>query len=397
MFKAARLRPPLRWRPPPPLCRALSSSSSTTTPTTPTPAAAIPDGAVVLSGIQPTGVPHLGNYLGALRQWRRLQDGAPAGAALLYSVVDLHAITAAAAAPQGPPGAALLRQWRRGAVAALLAVGLDPARCVVFFQSAVPAHAELMWILSCTASVGSLSRMTQWKSKLSMDESKSFMDDKVKKKLKLGLFSYPVLQAADVLVHRATHVPVGEDQKQHLEFARECATNFNAAYGQLLVPPETIISPSARVMSLRDPQQKMSKSSPNANSRILLTDTADEIRRKIAAAVTDPLEGGVRYDREARPGVANLLSLLSAFDPEGRTAAQLAEPGAFGGRPRGELKGAVADAVVRGLDGIRDRYLELLSRDGGRYLDEVALQGAIKARESAERTMREVREAMGLS
>ncbi|KAL8419601.1 hypothetical protein RB594_002694 [Gaeumannomyces avenae] len=398
MFKAARLRSPLRWRPPPPLCRALSSSSpssSSAAPATPTPAAAIPDGAVVLSGIQPTGVPHLGNYLGALRQWRRLQDGAPAGAALLYSVVDLHAITAAAA-PQGPPGA-LLRRWRREAVAALLAVGLDPARCVVFFQSAVPAHAELMWILSCTASVGSLSRMTQWKSKLSMDESKSFMDYKVKKKLKLGLFSYPVLQAADVLVHRATHVPVGEDQKQHLEFARECATNFNAAYGQLLVPPETIISPSARVMSLRDPQQKMSKSSPNANSRILLTDTADEIRKKIAAAVTDPLEGGVRYDREARPGVANLLSLLSAFDPEGRTAAQLAEPGAFGGRPRGELKGAVADAVVRGLDRIRDRYLELLSRDGGRYLDEVALQGATKARESAERTMREVREAMGLS
>ncbi|KAL8370845.1 hypothetical protein RB595_000947 [Gaeumannomyces hyphopodioides] len=380
MFRAARLGP-LR-RPP---CRPLSSATSAPTPAQ---TAAIPEGAVVFSGIQPTGVPHLGNYLGALRQWRRLQDGAPAGAALLYSVVDLHAVTA----PQDP---AALRRWRREAVAALLAVGLDPARSVIFFQSAVRAHAELMWILSCTASVGSLSRMTQWK--LSMDESKSFLDDKVKKKLKLGLFSYPVLQAADVLVHRATHVPVGEDQKQHLEFARECATNFNAAYGQLLVPPETIISPSARVMSLRDPQQKMSKSSLNANSRILLTDTADEIRKKIAAAVTDPLEGGVRYDREARPGVANLLSLLSAFDPDGRTAAQLAEPGAFGGRSRGELKLAVTDAVTRGLDGIRDSYLELLSRDGGRYLDEVALQGALKARESAEKTMRAVREAMGLS
>lgn len=150
-------------------------------------------------------------------------------------------------------------------------------------------------------------------------------------------------------------------------------------------------------MSLRDPHQKMSKSSPNINSRILLTDTAEEIRKKIMGAVTDSLGGGVQYDRGARAGVANLLSLLSAFDTEGRTPTQLADPGAFGGRGRGELKLAVVDAVVRGLDGVRDRYLELLARDGGRYLDEVALQGALKARESAEKTMRIVREAVGLS
>jgi tryptophanyl-tRNA synthetase len=224
---------------------------------------------VIFSGIQPTGVPHLGNYLGALRQWVKLQDEAAPDATLLYSVVDLHAITVL----QDP---ARLRQWRKEMFASLIAVGLDPKRSIIFCQSSVPAHSELMWILSCTASMGYLSRMTQWKarspllldtpqltsvqSKLALPDDASPLDTSAKAQLRLGLFSYPVLQAADVLVHRyaavvrlytysqltrsidsATHVPVGEDQSQHLEFARNCANAFNHNSDKVLVPPETIL------------------------------------------------------------------------------------------------------------------------------------------------------------
>lgn len=226
---------------------------------------------VVFSGIQPTGVPHLGNYAGAVRQWVQLQHQEPS-TKLIYSIVDLHAITT----PRPP---AQLRRAKRELLAALLAVGIDPDRATIFYQSAVPAHSELMWILSCTASVGYLSRMTQWKvwvhgeasrqrcltdleqQKLNMSPTANLEDRPVGSRLKLGLFSYPVLQAADILVHRyglqfdrtrfveanpkltssrATHVPVGPDQLQHLEFARECVTNFNSAYGPQLVHPQTI-------------------------------------------------------------------------------------------------------------------------------------------------------------
>ena len=173
---------------------------------------------VILSGIQPTGVPHLGNYLGALQQWVRLQDDAQPDTTLIYSLVDLHAITLR----QDPKQ---LRQWKKESLAMLLAVGLDPKRSIIFHQSDVSAHAELMWILSCQASTGYLSRMTQWKEKTANERENA-------EKLKLGLFSYPVLQAADVLVHRTTHVPVGHDQAQHLEFAREVASGFNHVFGE---------------------------------------------------------------------------------------------------------------------------------------------------------------------
>ncbi|TLS24750.1 hypothetical protein PpBr36_08696 [Pyricularia pennisetigena] len=409
-------------------------STSSTSPRTPPKGAKfeIPKDSTVFSGIQPSGIPHLGNYLGALRQWRRLQDSAAAETSLYFSVVDLHAITM-------PQKCDQLRQWRREALAALLAIGLDPKRSVIFYQSSVPAHSELMWLLSCNASTGYLSRMTQWKSKLDLGngERLSLDDKKVKAKLKLGLFSYPVLQAADVLVHRATHVPVGEDQAQHLEFARECATNFNAIYGKQLVAPETIIckvynlsvlsaqlvvahvyngvadthsppatlcqqqknntAPTSKVMSLRDPTQKMSKSHADPRSRITLTDSADEIRSRIKTALTDSIDT-VYYDPVARPGVANLFELLSTFGKSGLEAAELGgEGGPFAGASIQELKSAVADAVVKGLAGIRERYLEILAKDDGKYLDEVALEGAVKARANAQKTMEVVRAAIGLS
>ncbi|KAI1454963.1 tryptophanyl-tRNA synthetase [Annulohypoxylon moriforme] len=363
---------------------------------------------VVFSGIQPTGIPHLGNYLGALRQWKQLQDDvvtSGSGDKLLFSVVDLHAITV-------PQDASILRLCRREMMAALLAIGLDPEKgSTIFFQSSVPQHTELMWILSCTASMGYLGRMTQWKSKLAAQNHAADIDELAMTNLKLGLFSYPVLQAADVLVHRATHVPVGEDQRQHLEFARECATNFNHTFKNILVPPETVTTPSPRVMSLVNPTNKMSKSTPNHRSRILLTSTESEIRARIAGAVTDS-QNEVTYEPDRRPGVANLLSLLSQCGPppttttttttsiNGSTSKRRYTPEELADQLAGhslkELKSAVADAVVAELAGVRERYDEFLYRKGGKWIDEIEAEGAEAARKNAEATMRLVRHAVGL-
>ncbi|KAF4437953.1 tryptophanyl-tRNA synthetase [Fusarium acutatum] len=344
---------------------------------------AIAKSRVIFSGIQPTGTPHLGNYAGALRQWVKLQESHTEDK-LIYSIVDLHAITT-------PQPADVLRKSKRKALAALLAIGIDPEKVTLFYQSSVPAHSELMWILSCTASVGYLSRMTQWKSKLNISD-KSNMNDKAASNLKLGLFSYPVLQAADILVHRATHVPVGEDQRQHLEFARECVTNFNAAYGNHLVSPQTTTSPVQRVMSLQNPTEKMSKSSKSPKSRISIIDSPQEIKAKIKAATTDSILG-ISYNREERPGISNLLDIMAIFDPEGRKAQELAEQ--YSDLSPKQLKEMVSDAVIGGLDGIRDRYTELLDK-GDKYLDSIEAIGAEKARKSAEETMQVVREAVGL-
>ncbi|KAI1213411.1 tryptophanyl-tRNA synthetase [Annulohypoxylon truncatum] len=354
---------------------------------------------VVFSGIQPTGIPHLGNYLGALRQWKQRQDDVEAsgsGDKLLFSVVDLHAITV----PQDAPA---LRLQRREMMAALLAIGLDPEKgSTIFFQSSVPQHTELMWILSCTASMGYLGRMTQWKSKLAAHNHAADLVELAKTNLKLGLFSYPVLQAADVLVHRATHVPVGEDQRQHLEFARECATNFNHTFANILVPPETVTTPSPRVMSLTHPTNKMSKSTPNHRSRILITSPESEIRARVSGAVTDSEPGPITYEPERRPGVANLLSLLSQLGPSStrnrgqRTITPQELANEFAGLSLKDLKSAVADAVVAELAGVRERFDEFLYRKGGKWIDEIEAEGAEAARQSAEATMKLVRHAVGL-
>ncbi|ORY69665.1 tryptophanyl-tRNA synthetase [Pseudomassariella vexata] len=343
----------------------------------------------IFSGIQPTGVPHLGNYFGAMRQWKKLQDGALDGTKLMFSIVDLHAITM----PQDGP---ILRQRSAEMLAALLAIGLDPQKSTLFYQSSVPAHTELMWILSCTASFGYLGRMTQWKSKLSLDNNAlPFTEEVTSSKLKLGLFSYPVLQAADILIHGATHVPVGDDQRQHLEFARECATNFNHAYpGVDLIAPQTITTPSPRVMSLTNPLKKMSKSTPNHRSRILITADEAQIRSRINSTVTDSMNL-VTYDPAHRPGVANLLELLAQCDPHDRSPGQLAKDMGNEANLK-QLKGIVGDALVGELAGIKERYEEILGRQGGKWIREVQEEGAVRARSSAEGTMRRVREAVGL-
>ncbi|KAI0603258.1 tryptophanyl-tRNA synthetase [Biscogniauxia sp. FL1348] len=367
--------------------------------------------AVIFSGIQPTGIPHLGNYLGAMKQWKRLQDKAKDGDKLLWSIVDLHAITT-------PQDAEALRVRRREMLAALLAIGLSPEKSHFFYQSSVPQHTELMWILSCTASMGYLSRMTQWKTKLQANFKNVELDDATVAKLKLGLFSYPVLQAADILVHRATHVPVGDDQKQHLEFSRECVRNFNHTFSEVLVPPETITTPSPRVMSLTNPNNKMSKSALNERSRILITAEEREIRQRIMGAVTD-MEPNVSWAPWRRPGVANLLELLAQCRGRGRHHHQQQEeeeggsrdaeaemkhsPAAkkladeFEGASLKVLKESVADAVVAELAGVRDRFREVLGRRDGAYVDEVEAMGAAEARKSAEDTMRMVRRVVGLA
>ncbi|KAI1654423.1 putative tryptophanyl-tRNA synthetase [Daldinia decipiens] len=348
---------------------------------------------VIFSGIQPTGVPHLGNYLGALRQWRKLQDDAKPEDILLFSVVDLHAITM-------PQDANALRLRRREMLAALLAIGLDPDKgSTIFFQSSVPQHTELMWILSCTASMGYLGRMTQWKSKLQINNKAGDLEEAALTKLKLGLFSYPVLQAADILVHRATHVPVGDDQRQHLEFARECATNFNHTFKNILVPPETMTTPSPRIMSLTNPESKMSKSAPNHRSRIVITAPPNEIRTRIMSAVTD-IHNAVTYDPETRPGVANLLELLSQCGSAQGTPPRRLSPNELAVQLSGaklkDLKELVAEAVCVELHGVRDRHDELLDRKGGKWLDEIEAECAEVARRNAEETMRMVRDAVGL-
>lgn len=345
---------------------------------------------MIFSGIQPTGIPHLGNYLGALRQWKRLQDAAGEEDKLIFSIVDLHAITM-------PQDAESLRFRKREMLAALLAIGLDPKKSTLFYQSSVMQHAELMWILSCTASMGYLERMTQYKSKLLAENQAGDLDEAVASRLKLGLFSYPVLQAADILIHRATHVPVGDDQRQHLEFARECVTNFNYRYNQnLLVTPETITTSAARIMSLQNPYQKMSKSSPNERSRILITSPPKQIERQIMAAVTDS-RNEVTYEPEHRPGVANLLELVAQCSPSSAptTPADVADE--LRGAKLSELKARCAAAVTAELAGIRERYVEILQRDGGKFVDDIEAAGAEVARQNAEDTMRLVRDVVGLA
>ncbi|CAL8583079.1 Tryptophan--tRNA ligase, mitochondrial [Xanthoria parietina] len=341
---------------------------------------------VIFSGIQPTGIPHLGNYVGALQQWVKIQDGATSATDLLFSIVDLHAMTL-------PYDQARLRLQKRQTLAALLAVGLDPQRSTIFFQSAVPAHTELMWILSCTASVGYLSRMTQWKSKLAMSDNVALSDPDTKAKLKLGLFSYPVLQSADILLYRATHVPVGHDQVQHLEFARENAKNFNTAHGHFFPEPQTVMSPVKRIMSLKDPRVKMSKSHEDMKSRILLNDTPDSIRVKVKAALTDSIDG-LSYDPIGRPGVSNLLALMSYLDTSHRSVVQITAE--CQGLSMRAFKDEVAKTLIKGLTDLRERYDYFMSAAQSQYLQEVVTAGNEKAASKADETMMLVRRMIGV-
>ena len=320
----------------------------------------------VFSGIQPTGTLHLGNYVGALKNWVRLQ----AEVESFFAVVDYHAITAPFD-PAEMPGRIF------DAALDVLACGIDPERCTFFVQSRVPEHTELCWIFNSLTSVGALERMTQFKEK-----SEQFREN-----INAGLFDYPVLQAADILLYKANLVPVGEDQLQHLELSREIARRFNQRFGDTFPEPEPALSPAPRLMALNDPARKMSKSLPG--SYISLADDGAAIRKKIGRAVTD-----VGPDPTAMsPGVKNLFTLLEEFADEA-TARHFHQEYAAGTLRYSELKPAVADAVVAALAPIRARREELVA-----HPDRVraALDaGAERASTLARRTMDEVRQRLGL-
>ncbi|MDQ4068719.1 MAG: tryptophan--tRNA ligase [Actinomycetota bacterium] len=321
----------------------------------------------VLSGIQPTGDIHLGNYLGAVRQWAADQHEDDS----YFCVVDLHAITV----PRHP---AELRAKTLETTLVLVAAGLDPEVCTLFVQGHVHQHPELSWLLECVASMGELRRMTQFKDKAKEGEESA----------RVGLFTYPVLQAADILLYDAEQVPVGEDQRQHLELCRDLALRFNHRYRETFVVPEaTLPKVGARIMDLQRPTGKMSKSSESPQGAVLVLDDPDTIRRKFKRAVTDT-GTDVAFDPDKKPGVSNLLQILGAVT--GRAPADVAE----GYSQYGPLKADTAEAVVELLRPVRERYYELAADPEG--VRATLQRGAEKAEAVAAATLARARDAMGL-
>ena len=323
---------------------------------------------VVLSGIQPSGNLLIGHYIGAMKNWVALQETHDS----LFMLVDLHAITVR----QEPK---TLRERSLDFIALYLACGIDPAKSTLFVQSHVPAHAEMGWLLNCYAYMGELSRMTQFKDKSQQHEAN----------INVGLFDYPVLMAADILLYQSSLVPVGHDQKQHLELARDLAMRFNNLYGNIFTVPEPMIpSLGGRIMSLQEPEKKMSKSDPNEKASIALLDEAGKVRKKLMSAVTDS-DTSIRFDPENKPGVSNLLTLLATTSGQSieHWESQLA------GQGYGALKKTTADAVIAFLEPVQQRY-HALRAEGGELMN-IIHQGAEKAAERAEITLRRSMDALG--
>lgn len=323
----------------------------------------------ILSGIQPSGSFTLGNYIGAIRNWAKLQNEFES----LYMVADLHALTVR----QVP---AELRLRSREAAAMILAAGINPEESILFIQSHVPAHTQLNWILCCNAQFGELSRMTQFK-----DKSAKHPDN-----VNGGLFTYPALMAADILIYNADLVPVGQDQTQHLELARTVANRFNNLYSPTFTLPEGYITKEgAKIMSLTEPQKKMSKSDPNVNSFILMNDDRDTIIRKFKRAVTDS-DGMIRYNMENKPGISNLMSIYQVFT--GKSIEEIEAE--FAGKGYAEFKPAVGEVVADNLHPIQTEYARILADKS--YIDSVLKDGAEKAERLANRTLTKVYKKVGL-
>ena len=321
----------------------------------------------VFSGVQPTGNIHLGNYLGALKQFVELQDDHEC----IYCIVDMHAITV----PQDPKQ---LREHILDVAALYLAVGVDPKKSIVFVQSDVPGHAELSWVLTCNSYTGELSRMTQFK-----DKSKN------KESAPTGLFSYPVLMAADILLYDTDIVPVGNDQKQHIELCRDIAIRVNNKYKKTFVVPEgRFLKEGARIMALDDPTKKMSKSAENIHSRISLLDEPSKIKKSIMKATTDS-DGVVRFDAENKPGISNLLNIYSVLS--GMSIPELEAK--YEGKGYGDFKKDLVEVVVEALAPIKERYEEIRHSD---ELIEILKDGAVRADAIAKQTMKRVKENFGL-
>lgn len=321
----------------------------------------------VFSGVQPTGNIHIGNYLGALKQFVELQNDHDC----IYCIVDMHSITV----PQDPKE---LKKHILDVAALYLAVGLDPEKSIVFVQSDVSGHAELAWILMCNSYTGELSRMTQFKQKSKERESAP-----------AGLFTYPILMAADILLYDTNIVPVGNDQKQHIELTRDIAIRVNNTYGETFVVPDgRFLKEGARIMALDDPLSKMSKSAPNAFSRISLLDEAAKVKKSIMRATTDS-EGSVRFDPENKPGVSNLLTIYSVFS--GIAIADLEKQ--YDGQGYGALKKDLVEVVQQNLEPIQKRYNEIRN---SQELVNILRDGAERAEIIAEKTLARVKDRFGL-
>lgn len=328
----------------------------------------------IFSGIQPTGQFHLGNYFGAIRNWRDLQQSSDAN--LYFFTADLHSLTV-------PQDYKLLKDQRTEAFASILACGIDPNRAIVYHQSQIPEIAKLTWILSCFTSMGMLNRMTQWKSKA------NFKDSNDLGKVKLGLFAYPVLMSADILSVNATHVPVGLDQSQHLELTREIASSFNKAVDfNYFNSPTTLLTETKKILSLKDPLKKMSKSDKDSLSKVFITDSVEEIQLKFKKAVTDSIDGPLTI--ENRPAISNLITILAACEDRSidETLADCRDIS------KGELKERVSNAVLNELDEPRRRYLDLMSDPV--KLEKIANEGADRARMQIDKTCMEVSKLVGM-
>lgn len=322
----------------------------------------------IFSGVQPSGIPTIGNYIGAMRGFAQLQDDYDA----TYCIVNQHAITV----PQEPE---TLRQMTRQLAALYISIGIDPKKSTIFVQSDVPAHTQAAWIVMCNTGIGELERMTQYKDKSSKQES-----------VGAGLLVYPPLMVADIVLYDAQFVPVGDDQKQHIELTRDFVDRFNARYGEsILVKPEGIFPKAGgRVMSLQDPTSKMSKSDANPKAYISMLDDPKVITKKIKGAVTDSL-GIVQYDKKNQPAIANLLEMYSVLIDESIDSIVAR----YAGQGYGKFKGDLAELVVSVLEPIQKRYEELLAGD---ELDKILEEGAIKASEVSNRTLARMEKAIGL-
>ena len=329
----------------------------------------IGDKKIVYSAVQPTGCITLGNYIGAIGNWLKLAEEYDS----IFAIADLHALTVR----QVP---AEYRQRAVSFFAQYLACGLDPEKCIMYFQSHVPEHAELTWILNCFTYIGEAQRMTQFK-----DKSAKHSDN-----INMGLLDYPVLMASDILLYQTDYVPVGIDQKQHLELSRDLAIRFNNLYSPTFTVPEAYIAKQgAKVFSLQDPTKKMSKSDPDVNATVSLVDAPEDIMRKFKRAVTD-CDSFIAFDEEKKPGVSNLLTIFSSVT--GRPIDELVKD--FEGKGYAELKPAVGEAVVEKLRPIRERYLDYMKNKD--YILSVARSGAEKARSIARRTLSKVYRKVGL-
>jgi len=327
------------------------------------------DKKIILSGIQSTGRLQLGNYLGAIDNWVKMQEEYNC----YYMIANLHSLTV-----RNNPEE--LKNNTLKIIALYVAAGLDPEKNTIFIQSQVKEHAELAWILNCYTYMGELSRMTQFK-----DKSAKHADN-----INAGLFTYPVLMAGDILLYKADLVPVGEDQKQHLEIARDIAERFNKIYGETFVVPNPYIPKvGARIMGLQDPTSKMSKSCENPNDSIFLIDTPELIVKKIKKAVTDS-EGVVRFDIENKPGISNLMEIYSIL--ENKSLEDIEKE--FEGQNYGVFKQKVADSIIKALESFHKKYNELM--ENPKYLEEICKKGAKKAKEIASKTLKEVYHKIGI-